>query len=163
MGCSSWCPPACSQCLVPSRPGRLVGLASAVLSRAFPALRLELREELPGAPSGCSPQRELIALPYELPSTLRSPPQRIWWVGKLPKQGSQAGPPGHLWGHPFAFCLKSLLWSQWRWVGGTGRDSYSFLSLYRYQKCTPVPHGVIWFIQVGKSLPLFSSQEKKVF
>ena len=74
------------------------------------------------------------------------------------------GPPAASEVHPLAFCLKNLLWSQWRWVGGTWRKSYSFsLRIYIYQKCIPVPHGAIWFIQVDKTLPLFFPWKRKNF
>lgn len=105
--CSSWCPPAFSRCLVPSRPSRLVGLASAVLSRTFPA-EPAAGEEAPGVPSGRSPQREPIALPCELLSTLRTPQQRVGWVGELPEQCGEAGPSGRQWGSSSSFLFEKL-------------------------------------------------------
>ena len=65
-------------------------------------------EEVPGVPSGCSLQREPVALPCELLSTLRTPQQRVWWVGELPKQCEEAGPSGRQWGSSSSFLFEKL-------------------------------------------------------
>lgn len=89
-------------------PSRLVGLASAVLSRAFPA-DLELGEKALGAPSWRSAQREPIPLLCESLSTLRTRSRGSDEWESCQSRAGRLGPRGASEIHPPAFCLKTLL------------------------------------------------------
>lgn len=95
-------------------------------SGAISALRLELWEEPPGAPIWCSLLRELVALPCESLSTLRSPRQRIWCWESC--QSSAASPV------PWGACEVILLLSVWKGNcdhrGGVWAESRETLTLF---------------------------------